>query len=136
MIVVKYGEIYRKVEEIIGEPIGFVEYKENEYENNAGSREIPSKKAASPKKKRPTSVIDVTKDDDTEDAFTPITALPITTDRWRIKGRVNKKTDIKKFHTNKGNDGEFFSVDISDAAGSEIRCTFFNTAAVKFFEIL
>lgn len=68
-----------------------------------------------------------------QDAF-PISELSTYQAKWKIRARVTNKANLRTF--NKGNNqGKVFSVDLLDAGG-EIRATFFNDAADKFYEKL
>ena len=75
-------------------------------------------------------------EDDPSEKFASVSELTLNMDRWKIKGRITKKSEIKKFHSAKGTDGEFFSIDIADINGEEIRGTFFNSASNKFYDHL
>ncbi len=65
----------------------------------------------------------------------PIAALNPYDDNWVIKARVTHKTDIKTWSKN-GRSGRVFNVHLLDANGDEIRGTFYNEAADKFFAML
>ncbi|MCO5550688.1 hypothetical protein L7F22_004178 [Adiantum nelumboides] len=65
----------------------------------------------------------------------PIAALNPYQGRWTIKARVTSKGDIRRFNNAKG-EGKFFSFDVLDAEGGEIRVTCFNNVADQFYEQL
>ena len=65
--------------------------------------------------------------------FMPFNALTATTDAWRIKGRILKKSDMRTWKNAKGT-GTVFSIDLLDYTGNEIGASFFNDN--RFFEML
>jgi len=68
------------------------------------------------------------------DAFFPISELSAYQAKWKIRARITNKAPLRTF--NRGNNqGKVFSVDLLDAGG-EIRATFFNDAADKFYGML
>lgn len=67
--------------------------------------------------------------------YTPIKALTINSTDWRIKARVTKKYE-KKTWKNERSQGYLMNVDLIDAFGSQIQCTFFKEAVDKFDPIL
>jgi len=68
-------------------------------------------------------------------AFLPIAELSAYTNKWVIKARVTNKAPLRTFSKGSGQ-GKVFSVDLLDASGGEIRASFFNVAADKFFDTL
>jgi len=62
----------------------------------------------------------------------PVKALNQFSSDWRIKVRVTKKYDIKKWNNARGT-GELFTVDLVDADGTQIQGTFFNQQVQKFY---
>eukprot|EP01069_Polyplicarium_translucidae_P005542 Polyplicarium_translucidae@DN2807_c0_g1_i4.p1 len=64
-----------------------------------------------------------------------INDLNMFTQKWTIKARVGSKSDMKTYNNAKG-EGKFFGVDLIDKDGGEIRSTFFNKAADKFWPLL
>jgi replication factor A1 len=67
--------------------------------------------------------------------FMPIKELsPYTSGRWRIKGRILTKSDIRRFSNARG-EGQLFKVDIGDRSG-EISGTFFGKAVDQFYPML
>eukprot|EP00752_Nemacystus_decipiens_P010206 g9095.t2 len=67
--------------------------------------------------------------------YVPISALNPYQNRWTIKARVTKKADIRNWSNARG-EGKLFSIELLDEQGSEIKGTFFNADAVKWFEQL
>jgi len=63
------------------------------------------------------------------------TLTPYQGRRWRIKGRVTVKSDIRKFNGARG-PGQLFKIDITDRAGSEISATFFGQGVDDWFDRL
>lgn len=53
--------------------------------------------------------------------------------RWTLKARVAQKSDLRRYSNARG-EGRFFSFDLIDAQGGEIRCTAFNDTCDKFYE--
>jgi len=70
-----------------------------------------------------------------EQVFLPISELSAYNTKWAIKARVTNKAPLRTFAKG-GGEGKVFSADLLDAAGGEIRASFFNQAADKFFEML
>ena len=65
----------------------------------------------------------------------PIASLNAYQNRWTIKARVTQRSDIRRYMNAKG-EGKFFTVDLLDAQGGEIRAISFNEVADKFDPIL
>ncbi|CAM9551130.1 unnamed protein product [Chrysoparadoxa australica] len=65
----------------------------------------------------------------------PIKALNPYQNRWTIKARLTKKSDIKHWSNARG-EGYLISVDLLDKDGDEIRGTFFKEAVDKFNPML
>jgi ssDNA-binding replication factor A large subunit len=55
----------------------------------------------------------------------PINALNSYQNRWTIKARVTNKSEIRRYSNARG-EGKFFSFDLLDAAGGEIRVVCWN----------
>jgi replication factor A1 len=55
----------------------------------------------------------------------PINALNSYQNRWTIKARVTNKSDIRRYSNARG-EGRFFSFDLLDAQGGEIRVVGWN----------
>lgn len=65
----------------------------------------------------------------------PISEISTYHSRWMIKARVTGKSQIRQF--SKGaNGGKVFSMELLDKSGGEIRCSFFNQAVDKYFDVL
>uniref|UniRef100_A0A7S4RPR6 Replication protein A subunit n=1 Tax=Alexandrium monilatum TaxID=311494 RepID=A0A7S4RPR6_9DINO len=65
----------------------------------------------------------------------PISELSNYVQRWTVRARVTSKSNLRTF--SKGtNGGKVFHVHILDAHGGEIRASFFNETADKYFEVL
>ena len=63
----------------------------------------------------------------------PIREISTYTGRnWTIKARVTAKSQLRTFTNDRGN-GKVFSVDLLDKDGGEIKGSFFNAGADKFF---
>jgi len=67
------------------------------------------------------------------DSFLPICELSTYQRKWMIKARVTNKAPLREF---KSGQGKVFHVELLDAAGGEIRASFFNQAAEKFYNTL
>lgn len=65
----------------------------------------------------------------------PMSQLTIYTQKWTIRARVATKSDMRTFRNAKG-EGQLMTVDLVDSEQSEMRATFFGSAAQKFFPIL
>lgn len=65
--------------------------------------------------------------------LTAISDLNVHLGRWAIRGRITKKTEMKTWSNNRG-DGRFFSVELLDVGGGQIRATMFNKQAEKFYD--
>lgn len=61
----------------------------------------------------------------------PIKGLNPYQNRWTIKARITHKSDMRPFNNARGQ-SFLFSVDLLDAFGGEIRCTFFGEAATQW----
>jgi len=70
-----------------------------------------------------------------EQAFLPIAELSAYQSKWVIKARVTNKAPLRTFAKGAGQ-GKVFFVELLDAMGGEIKATFFNQAADKFFDVL
>eukprot|EP00928_Gymnodinium_smaydae_P027391 TRINITY_DN211_c0_g1_i2.p2 TRINITY_DN211_c0_g1~~TRINITY_DN211_c0_g1_i2.p2 ORF type:complete len:453 (+),score=129.96 TRINITY_DN211_c0_g1_i2:189-1547(+) len=66
----------------------------------------------------------------------PIAEISTYNSRWSIRARVTNKTNLRNFSKNGGASGKVFSCDLLDKDGGEIRASFFNDAADKFFDLL
>lgn len=66
-------------------------------------------------------------------AITMIEAISPYQNRWTIKARVTRKTDIKHWHNQRG-EGKLFSVNLMDESG-EIRATAFNNEVDQLNQI-
>lgn len=64
----------------------------------------------------------------TEQAFLPICELSAYQSKWVIKARVTDKAPLRTFAGRGGQQGQVFSVTLLDAAGGEIKASFFNAA--------
>lgn len=71
--------------------------------------------------------------DDAPAAITPISHLNSYQNRWTIKARVVQKTDVRRYNSAKG-DGRFFSFDIIDNGGGEIRVVCWNDTVERFYD--
>lgn len=65
----------------------------------------------------------------------PISGLNAYQNRWTIKARVTQKSDLRRW-TNARGEGKFFTCDLLDAQGGEIRCIAFNDQADKFDSVI
>jgi replication factor A1 len=73
----------------------------------------------------------------TEQAFFPISEISTYHPQWKIRARITAKAPLRTFSkSNNPNGGKVFSVDLLDAEGGEIRASFFNEAADKFYNKL
>jgi replication factor A1 len=77
----------------------------------------------------------VVREDNLEQAVIPISGLNPYANKWTIKARITNKSPIRTWSNAKGN-GQLFSIDLVDNQGTEIRGTFFNDAATKWFGVL
>jgi replication factor A1 len=81
------------------------------------------------------SAAPIVRDPGAHQAFTHISNLNMYNNRWTIKARVTSKSDIKSWSNAKG-EGTLFSIELLDAAGMDIRATFFKEAVDKFYPLL
>lgn len=73
--------------------------------------------------------------DDSNMNITPIKEINPYSNKWTIKARVTKKSDIRSWNNAKGS-GTLFSIDLLDNEGTEIRATFFKETCEKFYPII
>jgi len=71
----------------------------------------------------------------TDSPILPITELSSYHMKWVIKARVTNRAPLRLFKRGSG-DGKVFHVDLLDAAGGEIRASFFNEAADAYLNVL
>ena len=69
------------------------------------------------------------------EVLTPMNQLTIYTQKWSIKARVSTKSEMRHFRNAKG-EGQLMTVDLVDQNQTEMRATFFGSAAMKFHPIL
>jgi replication factor A1 len=69
------------------------------------------------------------------DQVTPMSQLTIYTQKWTIKARVSAKSEMRTFRNAKG-EGQLMNIDLVDSQQTEMRATFFGSAAQKFYPIL
>ncbi|XP_032668009.1 replication protein A 70 kDa DNA-binding subunit-like [Odontomachus brunneus] len=69
-----------------------------------------------------------------EISTTPIAALSPYQNKWVIKVRVLTKSQIRTWSNSRG-DGKLFTIELVDESG-EIRCTAFNNACDKFYDMI
>lgn len=67
--------------------------------------------------------------------ITPISGLNMYSNRWTIRAKVTAKSDIRTWSNAKG-EGSLFSVELLDASGVDVRCTFFKEGVDKFYNFL
>ena len=67
-----------------------------------------------------------------DDSFMPIKALNSFLRDWIIKARVSVKGPLR--NTSKG--GSLFNIELVDSYATQIKATFFNSAAEKFYSML
>lgn len=65
----------------------------------------------------------------------PIASLNAYQNRWTIKARITQRSEMRKWNNAKG-EGKFFSVDLLDSHGGEIRAVCFNDVADRFDQTL
>lgn len=70
-----------------------------------------------------------------DQGFLPISELSAYQNKWIIKARVTDKAPLRTFSKGSGQ-GKVFGVQLLDAAGGEIRASFFNEAADRFQGVL
>jgi replication factor A1 len=71
----------------------------------------------------------------TAPAFLPICELSPYIRKWVIKARVTEKGALRTFSRN-GGEGKIFHAVLLDTSGADIRASFFNDAADRFFNLL
>lgn len=64
----------------------------------------------------------------------PISSLNPYQNKWTVRARVTKKSDIRTWSNARG-EGKLFSIELMDDSG-EIRCTGFTEACDKFFNLV
>eukprot|EP00420_Gonyaulax_spinifera_P033366 CAMPEP_0197877562 /NCGR_PEP_ID=MMETSP1439-20131203/6215_1 /TAXON_ID=66791 /ORGANISM="Gonyaulax spinifera, Strain CCMP409" /LENGTH=502 /DNA_ID=CAMNT_0043496919 /DNA_START=60 /DNA_END=1566 /DNA_ORIENTATION=+ len=69
------------------------------------------------------------------EAYFPISEISSYVQRWTICARVTSKSQLRTFTKGAGN-GKVFHVHVLDVHGGEIRASFFNDSADKFFPML
>lgn len=67
--------------------------------------------------------------------YTPIKALSTFNYDWRIKARVTKKGQIRRWKNNRS-EGYLLNVDLMDKHGTQIQATFFKDAVDRFESII
>jgi replication factor A1 len=67
--------------------------------------------------------------------ITPISGLNMYSNRWTIRAKVTTKSQIRTWSNAKG-EGSLFSVELLDASGVDVRCTFFKEGVDKFYGFL
>lgn len=67
--------------------------------------------------------------------FLPIAELSPYISRWTIKARVTSKAPLRTFKKGNG-EGQVFHVEMLDAEQSDIKASFFNDAARKYFDTI
>jgi len=73
----------------------------------------------------------------TVDTFFPISELSSYQTKWTIKARVLTKAPLRTFNRKSdGKEGKVFHVELTDGPHGEIRASFFNDAAAKFYDML
>jgi len=70
-----------------------------------------------------------------EEPYTPIKALSTFNYDWRLKARVTKKGEIRRWK-NQRNEGYLLSIELMDKHGTQIQATFFKDACDKFEPII
>lgn len=68
---------------------------------------------------------------DNEDSYTPIKALSTFNYDWRIKARITKKSEVRRWK-NQRSEGYLINIDLMDKHGTQIQATFFKDACDKF----
>ena len=97
--------------------------------NHAAGSSIPTRPAYTGPTSGPVRYLPPT------DSILPISQLTIYTQKWTIKARVTSKSELRTFRNARG-EGQLMSLDLVDAAGGEIRGTFFGAAASKYHALL
>jgi len=69
------------------------------------------------------------------EVVTPMNQLTIYTQKWTVKARVSVKSEMRHFRNAKG-EGQLMTVDLVDQQMTEMRATFFGSAAMKFHPVL
>ena len=68
-----------------------------------------------------------------DDAYLPIQAINMTNSDWIILAKVTNKSQIRKYHNEKGS-GQLFNIELTDRHGSQIQATAFNTTVDALYE--
>ena len=75
-------------------------------------------------------------EEEDEDDIVEICNLTPYDQDWKIKGRITKKTQLRRFKNRNGDDGCVFNIHILDESNNRIQGTFFTEIAEKFVEKL
>ncbi|GAB5363619.1 hypothetical protein AAMO2058_000899400, partial [Amorphochlora amoebiformis] len=126
IVVINEMELLAAPEEMggkIGNPVPVEEFAEKIKRDSESQITVHSPAALSPGPQ------------DEEPQLVPIGRLSPYISKWRVMGKVTARTGIKHWGNARGA-GKLFSANIIDQEGSEIRCTFFNEAVDKFFDLM
>lgn len=66
----------------------------------------------------------------------PISEISTYQAKWVIRARITSKGPLRSFNNKRGGDGKVFHVELLDSQGGEIRASFFNEVAEKYFQKL
>lgn len=151
MLLYEFKLIYSGMENVIGKPLDF----KQGMTNNDGENAIPEAVIATARAKRKPQVsetlngyssignnsstcndhvfqIESDSEDENKDNFTEIVNLNHYDRSFKIRGRIVKKNELKRFKLKDGKKGSVFNIVIKDSTKA-IQGTFFNDFAERFY---
>jgi replication factor A1 len=124
--------VLKNITDLIGRPVSFDEYKRKGFHNMAGSCLIPLSVTAGTESHKIVSKVEEEDED-----YTPISLLTVGSNSWAIKARIVSKSEIKSIPSKvSGREATtLFNLTLIDKSG-KVSATFFKEAAQKFYDYL